>query len=38
MSENEKMEYHQWLTRRGMWNVELILQNLEREHKLIIHS
>lgn len=30
MSENEKMEYHQWLTRRGLWNGELVLQNLER--------
>ena len=33
MTEKEKAEYHQWLIRRGLWNGELVLQNLERLKK-----
>lgn len=36
MSENEKAEYGQWMERRGLWDGELVLQNLERTNKLCI--
>jgi hypothetical protein len=31
MTENEKMDYHRWLTNQGLWSGDIIMQNIDRE-------